>query len=386
MAICKICGQNECKEHVFKIKGLWKKSITGSSPPEIFVGRWNYPNVYAGILAPEEQGDTSRKSSPEYWHTNRLSLQEIRDLRKTLVYGKTLQHIKSNVSKPTRIMQEIAMTRKSIATELTFKKPLQVHDEQHPTTAYIANAALLDSAKLQENAPVEKKVDYLVNDTSVKATDALSELNKAHIPVEMLVKLLSAGLLGRKTARTLVPTRWSITAVDDTLSKQALKKIKLYPALSEFQLFNAEYVGNHYEFLIIPDTFSFEVIEHSMSYDGTSHDHETIIPRKTYADSVTGAYYANRLALTEYLERIKRQATCIVFREVRPEYTLPCGVGVLRELSREAFSKQPERPKNIEEALKIMQSRLRTDIRKLTEASVLLKNINKQRKLTQFFN
>jgi hypothetical protein len=109
-------------------------------------------------------------------------------------------------------------------------------------------------------------------------------------------------------------------------------------------VFHSEYLGNHYEFLLIPDTFSFEVIEikitlpptksyldtqsfHKRNFDisiknpyntGVWQDYETIFSRKKYADSVTEAYYANRLALAEYLDSIKRQATCLVFREIRP--------------------------------------------------------------------
>lgn len=385
MRHCKICGTVGCKEHEFSLGRRWKKSISGSSPPEMFVGRWNYPNVYAGVLTPEEQGDTTQKSSPIYWHKHKLSLQQIADMRKTLIYGRTQQHIKATPSKHIHVMQEVAMTHKSIATELVFKKPIQAHEEHHQTTAYIAHAAPLESITLQENAPVQTKIDYLVNDTSAKATEALKELNKAHVSVEMLIKLLSAGLLGRKTARTLVPTRWSVTAVDDTLSKQALKKIRLYPELSEFQVFYADYVGNHYAFLLIPGTFSFEVIEYAIAYNGISQDYETHIPRKTYADSVTGGYYTNRLAVTEYLERIKRQATCLVLREVRPEYNLPCGVGILRELNRAAFNTQPDRPASVQEALSLIQSKFKTPITTFTEKSFILNNLNKQRRLTQFF-
>ena len=37
-----------------------------------------------------------------------------------------------------------------------------------------------------------------------------------------------------------------------------------------------------------------------------AQDYEGFNGRKEYADDVTGAYYANRLALVEYLEKIKR--------------------------------------------------------------------------------
>ena len=109
------------------------------------------------------------------------------------------------------------------------------------------------------------------------------------------------------------------------------------------------------------------------------------MPRKKYADDVTGAYYVNRLALTEYLEKIKRQCQCLVMREVRPEYYAPLGVGILRQISREAFSKQPEKFSSLEQALNSIQTRLKQPIENYTNKSIILKNFGQQKKLSQFF-
>ena len=66
MAYCKICGEENCKKHSFLLgKAITLKEFSGSSPPEIFVGRWNYPNVYTGILSPEESGNMQILSSAE---------------------------------------------------------------------------------------------------------------------------------------------------------------------------------------------------------------------------------------------------------------------------------------------------------------------------------
>ncbi|MEK6896847.1 MAG: hypothetical protein AABX12_05320 [Nanoarchaeota archaeon] len=389
MPSCKICGEWNCQEHVISIgRIVSSKQFIGSSPPEMFVGRWNYPNVYTGILAPQETGDTEILSSHEQWHKRRLSIPEITSLRNQLIYGRTQQHIKKarEKNKFTKVVQEIAMTHKSIATEFRLQKPIQLNKENHPTTLLIARTAPVEHMQLQENAPVKPKIDYLVNDTDVKSTQAMQELYKSGIAASSIMKLLSAGLLGRKTARKLVPTRWSITAVDDTLSKQKLEKIKTFQELSEIRLFTAEYLGNHYEFLLLPGAYSFEVIEISTSNGAVWHDYESNFPRKNYADSVTGAYYANRLALAEYLEKTQRQAQCIVMREVRPEYTASCGVGILREISREAFNNSYESFNTIKEAFQKIQSRLHLPITQFTEKSWLLQNYGKQKKLSEFLN
>ena len=386
MAQCKICGQDNCKKHSFFIgKKISISEFSGSSPPEIFVGKWNYPNVYAGILSPQEYGDTKIMSSPELWHENKLSIPEIINNRNKLIYGRSKSQIKRPQTKFLSVVQEVAMTHKSIATEFKLKKPITKNLENDPKIPLISNAADVSQIRLQENTSIKPKVDYLVNDVDVKSSVAIQELEKSGISTSNIVKLLSAGLLGLRTNRKLVPTRWSITAVDDALSKEKLKKIRYYSEISEIEVFNAEYLGNHYEFLLLPEKWSFEVIEISTNNFGVWHDNESFFERKKYADSVTGAYYANRLALTEYLERNQKQCQCIVMREVRPEYYAPLGVGILRQVSREAFSKQPKKFNNFKDAVEDIQSRLTIHVDNFLSKSIIMQDYGKQRKLTQFF-
>lgn len=382
---CKICGEEDCKKHSFSLgKAIRIDQFSGSSPPEVFVGKYGYPHVYTGILAPQERGDTEILSSPEKWHEKKASIQDILSFRNQLIYGRVQKHIKSNPTKFSQVMQEIAMTHKSVSTEFKLEKSVRAEKHPDPRVPLISRAAPVKSARLEENAPVIKKIDYLVNDNDVKSKIAIQELYNSNVQTSNIIKILSAGLLGLKKNRKLVPTRWSITAVDDTLSSSKLERIRYFKEIQEFQVFNAEYLGNHYEFLLLPDKYSFEVIEISLKSLKAWQDYESFFPRKKYADSVTGAYYANRLALTEYLERVQRQATCIVMREVRPEYDVPCGVGILRQASREAFSKQPEKFQSLQEALQAIQSRLRQSVKNYTSKSIVLKNFGKQPSLLKF--
>lgn len=387
--LCKICEEEDCDKHTFFIgKPVKIQNFSGSTPPEIFIGKWNYPNVYTGILAPQEVGDTKIMSSPEEWHKNKLPISQIIGYRNQLIYGRTQSNIKKLETKFLSVMKEVAMTHKSIATEFHLRKPVTANKEQDDRSPLIPKAAEIDRAELQENAPVIPKVDYLVNDIEVKSATAIQELHKANTQTSTIIKILSAGLLGLKKNRKLVPTRWSITAVDDTISKNKIEKIKMFPEISEYLVFYAEYLGNHYEFLLIPETFSFEVIEISLKnphFPSVWQDYETGFARKKYADSVTGGYYAVRIALAEYLESIKRQATCLVFREVRPQYYAPCGVGILREIGREAFSKRPESFNTLQEALNSIQSRIKQPISNYTEKSVILKMKKSQTKISNFF-
>lgn len=385
MSYCKICEEENCKKHSFFLgKTLKVKEFSGSSPPEIFVGKWNYPNVYTGILSPQEYGNTELLSSAELWHQKKLPIPTILNLRNQLIYARTQSNIKKLDTSFHQVMKEVAMTDKSISAEYKLQRPISKNPEQDNRVPLISHAAQIEQVKLQENPVIKPKVDYLVNDTDVKSTIAMQELYKSGTSNSTIVKLLSAGLLGLRNNRKLVPTRWSITAVDDSLSKEKLKKIRFNPEIQTIEVFSAEYLGNNYNFLILPDKWSFEVIEIATGKGGVWHDYESFFPRKQYAESVTGAYYANRLALTEYLEKIKRQCQCIVFREVRPEYYAPLGVGILRQISREAFSQQPKRFNTIKEALDDIQNRLTIPISNWTDKSIILKNYGRQKKLFDF--
>lgn len=395
MVYCKICDSWSCEiqEHNFHIgKVLNKKKFSGSSPPEIFVGRYNYPNVYAGILSPEEHGDTKLLSSPEEWHNKQLSIQQILQQRQKLIYGRQQTNIKSfkdkfqEVKKPRflEIMQEVAMTHKSIATSFLLKKPIFPNKEQDTKVPLIANAAEVQQVRLDENPSIKPKVEYLVNDNQAKSQEAILELEKANIETSSISKILSAGLLGLRKNRRLVPTRWSIVAVDSALSENKIKKIKDFSTISNYEVFHSEYLGNHYEILLMPRFWSFEIIEISLSNNGIWKDHETIIPRKAYADSVTGGYYSARLPVSEYLNDIKKQAAIVVLREIRPEYNVPLGVGILRETVRNAFKMQSNKFNTLKEALEDMQSRLKSPVNRFTKESQLLKG-QQQKPISSYF-
>ncbi|MDD5193984.1 MAG: hypothetical protein PHF67_05400 [Candidatus Nanoarchaeia archaeon] len=407
--LCAKCrGRGFCKRpcRIYsKIKDFIPKTKThfsGSSPPEIFVGRFNYPNINTGILAPDNSELTKTDNSsiesfsmPEDWHENKFSIEQILSKRGSMVYGRFSTSVKQirNAPRLLSLMQEISMSYKSVSTEFFLKKPPKQTLEINKNLPLIGNPAPLQFARLEENPKVKPKVDYLVSDIDSKAANSIIELYQSKIEITNINKILSAGLLGLRTQRRLVPTRWAITAVDDAISKNVLKKIRYYPEISEILVFHSEYVGNHYEILLLPDKYSFEVLEAEMRgglWNQTNNvsimqDYEFFHGRTYYADEVTGAYYANRLALTEYLEKIKRQATAIFFREVRPEYYAPLGVGILREVTREAFRHEPEKFTEISQALKSIQSRLKLPVSVFQNKSVLLKEFGKQKRLSQWF-
>ncbi|MFH1248742.1 MAG: hypothetical protein V1660_01170 [archaeon] len=363
------------------------------SAPEIFVGRHNYPDVFAGILSPNEYGNTQNLSMPEIWFSEDYSVEEIMRSRSRMVYARFEGNIKKK-NRFTEVMQEVALASKPVATEFKLKKKPSASFSLDSHSAIIGNPAPLQSARLEENPKVEKKADYVSSDYDLHAVNAINELYTSGIEVSNIIKILSAGLIGLKSKRKMVPSRWAITATDDTISKSLLENIRNYRQIQQFLLFNSEYLGNHYEIILMPREFNFEVIEAKMqgsvwnpSTDSeifVMQDYELFNGRKEYASNVTGAYYANRLAICEYLKGIKRQASCLVMREVRQEYWAPCGVGILREASRNAFAKQPEKFQTLDEALDAAQKRLILPVSFFAERSKVIQHFKKQKRLFDF--
>jgi len=387
----KIEKDSKYYEALNKIRGDLLKNIslnfTGSSPPEIFVGEFNYPNVFTGILSPAKHDEYSyRLSDPEEWFKARLNERDILLNRASMVYSRFVSNIKYG-NKLTNVMQEVSMAKKPVDVNFELKKKPGLSFKLDNFHKPIFNPAPLKKAVLEENPKVEKRVEYIVGDNDMKANDAILDLYQHNFTASNINKLLSAGLLGINIQRKLVPTKWSITAVDDLISKSLIEKIKHYNAINEYLVFYDEYLGNHYEILLMPRHFSFEVIE--AKYNSNSNmiqfwqDYESHNKRKTYAASVTGAYYSNRLGICEHLDKIKMQASILVLREVK-DYEIPCGVGILREVTRNAMRKQPLKFNDFKSAAENIKSRLKIPANMFFDKSILLKEIREQKTLSNF--
>lgn len=363
-----------------------KDHFSGPSPPEIFVGRMGYPNINMGILAPTSfETKHHELTSAQEWSQNNLTIANVLRLRGQMVYARTKGNIKqSSATKQT--MHELALTHQKTSTEFFLKKqPNFGNLKSSQITKPLLNPAPIKKVLLEENTKVLKKVDYLVNDTDAKAVKTLTELS-SHATIDHLQKLLSAGLLGQKKERKMVPTRWSITAVDDTLSKELLKNIRFYDELDTILVLQGIYLGNYITYLLLPGTFSFEGVECWQSEQDEviiASDHESFKGRTTYATNVTGGYYAMRLPICEYLEKIKKQCCVLAFREITDEYYAPLGVGIVRETCRRAIKNGPREFETKDQAINYIKQHLKLHHNGL-EQSWLLENYGKQKTLSEF--
>ncbi len=377
--------------------------IEGPSPPDVFVGRFGYPRVSAGPLIPADEigslgpGSTSGSVSgldPPLFHRPaelaRMGVGEIVALRSSMVRSgsKVAVHDAKNPGKLLEQAQEIAMSSMPVGTEVTFEKPPRGRLRFDGFMMPSGPTGSVKEMEITSNPSVPRKVDEVVDDSDLLAARAVGELYTSGVEVDGISRLLSLGLLGKK--RKLVPTRWSITASDDIAGKHLIASIQDYPLINEYLLFSGERLANHFEVLLAPAPFTYELIEIWLprsvwSGDGLwiGADREGPGPKKGYS-SLSGGYYAARLALLERLAEMRRQASALLVREITEEYWAPLGVWVVREAAREAMRNPPQKFETLEAALAEMATRIRTPARDWRPFSELAQGAG-QTTLARFF-
>jgi hypothetical protein len=147
--------------------------------------------------------------------------------------------------------------------------------------------------------------------------------------------------------------------------------------VNDYYLYSGEDLGNHFEILLLPRPFSFELVEIWMPRSVWAEegfigaDMEDARPKKDYS-SLAGGYYAARLAVLEHLAGQGRQAAVLAVREISESYWAPLGVWVVREVARKAMSSTPQRFSTLQEALGEIDRRIKTPSSHWQKTSKLL--------------
>jgi DNA repair protein NreA len=324
--------------------------LDGSSPPGLFVGRFGYPSISVGPLLSPEHGSTELYDTPEEWVGR--SVEEVVGFRTGLVRG-TFRVRVTDAERPIRWLgdlQLLGLAAGSVESETAFRRPPRGHLALSDSTPPFGPSAPIERFRLDVTR-VDPHLDRLASDGDANARIAVGELYARGVRVSRIQRAFSVGTLGRRGRRRLVPTRWSITAVDDLLSKQNLERIRELPELSEIELHRYTALDNRWVIAFLPGAYRYESIEawypRTLWNPGAQEvvmigDHEGYHGRTDYA-SIGGCYYAARLATSEALLRRGRQAGVVVLREVHPGEILPLGVWNVREHVREALRGTPER-------------------------------------------
>jgi len=329
-------------------------SISGTSPPSVFVGSHNYPNVFVGPMVPPIHGDTSILDSPEQWKGK--SLEEIVNFRLNLVRG--IQKIPINQTDGRYIenLQEVTMSSKPTDSDLIFQKATSSSVSLDGESAPFGPIGEIKSAKFSSTSSV-KSIEKTFYDKDLKAQDAVLNLYNSGIEISKIQKCFSIGMLGQK--RKLVPTKWSITATDDIISKSLTDKILDYSLIDSCKIFSYEHLGNVFSVVLFPHRWLYEMIEAWYSngilgFGSDSEDARGI----NHPPAIAGAYFAAKLGVVEYLSQNNIQAGVVILREIRPEYAIPVGVWQVREGIREAMKQNPVIIDNFDDALTLASNKM----------------------------
>lgn len=391
-----LCGKPCCPlliryHSLLKTMPLTNLQMEGSSPPGIFVGRFGYPRVNIGPLVPPFRGDTSLLDLPEAWLD--FSIDDIVGFRSQLVRG--LHRVDVTAARKGKrfvdLLQELAVAALPSDVEVEFsRRPrgnLVLDDDAQP---YGPSAPLLrmDTCGVKSHHRLERA--WL--DGDLKAEEAILWLYREGVEVSKISRALSAGTLGMENNRRFVPTRWSITAVDDTIGRHLVKKVKRFPLINEFRVYESWKLDNRFVILLFPQNWSYELVEawypgSTWNLNGRSivmfGDWEGYRNRSSYAE-VGGCYYAARLAIAEALCREGRHAGALVLREAHPGYVLPVGVWNVRENVRRAMSQPYREFSELKDALLYLSQRLEIPLRQWMERSWILRSLLLQRRLSDF--
>ena len=301
------------------------------SSPSVFIGSSGYPDVQGGPLLINDNDD------PLDWLAHNLGIEDIVSIRARTISARSSLHTEAEV----RNLQEIALSSVPLDVDVSFDKPVTFSLTFDGTVAPVGLTGSVKNMEVLENARVERVVDRITSDTDMGATDACRALRDSAIDVYQISTLMTAGLLGKR--RTFVPTRWAITAVDDTLSIHLKKEIARYPPIDEIRLFMAEIFGNRIVCILVPGDWKYEMIEIWGCRTLWAGEEEVIVQdqegmtKKGYSP-ISGAYYSARLAACEYLKNIQRSARVVIIRSISSAYWAPLGTWVIREATRKAMT------------------------------------------------
>lgn len=392
-----LCGKDRCPILVRHFAHLRARALIdsleleGSSPPGVFVGQWGYPRVLVGPLIPPISGNTEVMDTPEMWLGR--TIDDIVDFRARLVRGMHPVNVR-DVEGGDRLVdrvRELALASSPADSEAEFlKRPvgrLVLDDEVQP----FGPSAPLKRLEVG-NVRLDQRLERRAGDKDLRARDAILELYSEGVLISRIQKAFSVGSFGIGRNRRFVPTRWSITAIDDTIGRDLRERVKALPLLNEYRVHESWTLDNRFIVLLMPTSWKYELVE--AWYPNTVWNplgreilmissHEGYAGRKDYAE-IGGCYYAARLATCEHLLRLGRQAGCVILREAHSGYIMPVGVWNVRENVRNALRGPPASFPSLAGALEHIQTRLDIRMKRWIRTSRILADLRSQRRIEDY--
>ena len=336
-------------------------SLFGSTAPSIFVGHANYPSVPTGLLSPVGHEDVAAEFiTDRSWYDEGIDIAEVFRRRSGLLTANRpidvtaaarASPIGPNVHDVwdgfLGVQREVAVADRPVDVEIGLAEQPTLAVSPDDISEPRGPWARAKSADLTENPSVPRAIEKTISDDDWQAEGAMAYLYRRDFDVYDIHRILSAGALGEARKRRLVPTRWSITAVDDTIGKYLRGGIRNAEPIGEVEVWSNAFIGNYYWVVLAPGEWEYELVE--LKGAGSvwnpnpadslyiASDYEGFDGRTAYVEETAGAYHAARLGVLEHLAERDRQAKALVIRHVTDEYWGPVGVWQVRESVRNAF-------------------------------------------------
>jgi DNA repair protein NreA len=355
------------------------REIDGSTPPSVFVGSWNYPDVFAGPMVAPLHGDTTVMDQPEAWIAGNKTQEEIIGYRLNLVRGKQQVNAGDLDNRLVEKLREISLSGTSLESEIAFTSTPagQSFSEEH--TPFGPSAEIEHFAI--EAGRWDRDLERAYYDTDLLAADAVTGLHREGIPFSSIQKAFSVGTMGQGRGRHLVPTRWSITACDTIIGDRLLSTVKKNPVIDTWRVHEFSSLHNHYAVILMPTGWQYEWSEAFLHVLGNEElvfsDHEGNKKKTTYSP-LGGCYYTCKMAVLEALAKEQKQAGAIILREALHGY-VPMGVFNVRENVRSAMQQPAAEFEGIREALRHLSGTFTLPVQRFIEEGDLLRSVIRER-------
>ncbi len=350
------------------------KNVFGRSPSSVFIGKYNYPDVFAGPMVGISE-NVSIADSPAAWYGQ--AIEKIIEHRLSLARGEKINKVKSTSSRMSLDLRDTALSTKDIDIEVRFEKEPFQKIEFSAFMAPMGASGKMERFSLADNPRIPRKIDNLVEER-IKVNEAVKEGYSYGLGnTYYLQRALSVGALGKD--KKMVPTRWAITAADSILANHLLKDVKEYRSVEKITIYSNLWMGNHFEIVVLPGAWEFEQFESwepgaywSARADPLEYEYEPFEGRSDYAEREGGGYYGSRLSCVQALYKLKRQGRVAVFREISDEYQIPVGVWLVRETVSNAFKNAAITFETKEELLTYLKTKLKRPLKQYLSKSRIL--------------
>ncbi|MCL4450218.1 MAG: hypothetical protein M1386_02740 [Candidatus Thermoplasmatota archaeon] len=383
-----LCGKTTCPivSKVYIAQGIKVdvNSVSGESPPSIFVGHHGYPKVRIGPALPPRRGDTEIYERPDLW--GKMTVDDIARLRFSLYRGYKVLPISSPADPNNYLLElhDLILSARPVFSEIEYSSTERKIDFSAESQPFGPGGYA--KSFYHESSPSHPSVEKIYYDTDLKTVDAL-ELLYPETSIYTIEKLFSAGMLGKTRGRKIVPTRWSITAVDKILSDQMIQLVRNFSEVEGYMYFHFRRIGNEYYVLISPGDYSFEMIENWNNGSiwtgpreaGAEGDYEKP-GRMVTNPRIGGAFFAAKLPILEFLKRKERKGNILVIRFIDGDYTMPLGVWQIRENVKSAMQTENYLD-DIDQFFEIIKIRRNKNLRHYSKTYQMIKL---QRKISDY--